>query len=97
MTSTDLDGHDLADLHPAPSPHPDGQVHDREIREHLTAALDQLSGAERSAFVMRHFEDMSIREIGAVLKLKENATKNTIFRAVRKLRELLQPALGEPS
>ncbi len=50
---------------------------------------------ERTAFVMRHFEDLSIREISSSLKLKDNATKNTIFRAVKKLRQVLAPALGD--
>lgn len=77
------------------SPGPDTMVQRREIREQLTAALDQLSAAERTAFVMRHFEDMSIKDIGTALKLKDNATKNTIFRAVQKLRKALEPALGE--
>jgi RNA polymerase sigma-70 factor (ECF subfamily) len=53
-----------------------------------------MSGNERTAFVLRHFEGMPLEEIGSILGIKTNATKNTIFRAVTKLRERLQPFTG---
>jgi DNA-directed RNA polymerase specialized sigma24 family protein len=37
---------------------------------------------------------MSIEEIGRVMGLRSSATKNHIFRAVRKLRARLQPLRG---
>jgi DNA-directed RNA polymerase specialized sigma24 family protein len=37
---------------------------------------------------------MPLEEIGGILGIKMNATKNTIFRAVTKLREQLQPFTG---
>jgi RNA polymerase sigma-70 factor, ECF subfamily len=46
---------------------------------------------ERAAFTLRHIEGMSIEEIGSVLGLKSNATKHSIFRAVRKMRAALAP------
>ena len=46
---------------------------------------------ERTAFVLRHFEGQSIDEIGSVLGLRTNATKHSIFRAVRKMRVALEP------
>ncbi len=57
--------------------------------------MELLSPTERTAFVLRHQQGMSIREIGAVLESSDNAVKNTIFRAVRKLRERLQPLATE--
>jgi RNA polymerase sigma-70 factor (ECF subfamily) len=50
-----------------------------------------MSTLERSAFVLRHFEGMSIEEIGRALDLDQSAAKHSIFRAVRKLREALAP------
>ncbi len=88
-------GTSVLDVIPATRESPDVHVQGREIREQITAALGQLTVAERAAFVMRHFDDMPIREVGAALKLKDNATKNTIFRAVQKLRKALEPALGD--
>jgi RNA polymerase sigma-70 factor (ECF subfamily) len=65
------------------------------MRVGVTDALDRgmraLSGNERTAFVLRHYEGLSIDEISAVLGTQVSATKNTIFRAVRKLRQVLEP------
>ncbi len=57
--------------------------------------MASLSTTERTAFVLRHFEEMSIKDIGATLGLKDNATKNTIFRAVQKIRRILTPVMGD--
>ena len=62
-----------------------------ELRKQMEQALAALSAAERTAFVMRHWEGCGIEEIAAVLKSSSNATKNTVFRAVQKLRHALQP------
>jgi RNA polymerase sigma-70 factor (ECF subfamily) len=50
-----------------------------------------LSKTERAAFVMRHLEGKSIDEIAGVLGQNPNATKNSIFRAVQKMRQQLEP------
>ena len=63
----------------------------RRIDERVQAAMDGLSDQERSAFVMRHFEGLSIDEIGRVLDLKTSAAKHSVFRAVQKLRRALEP------
>ena len=65
-----------------------------EVKRRFEAALGELSVQERTAFEMRHFEGMSIEQIGAVLELGDSATKNSIFRAVRKLRGALEPLVG---
>ncbi|MBP9826815.1 MAG: RNA polymerase subunit sigma-24, partial [Thermoanaerobaculia bacterium] len=45
----------------------------------------------RAAFVLRHYEGRSIAEISSTLGKRDNATKQSIFRAVRKLRAALAP------
>jgi RNA polymerase sigma-70 factor (ECF subfamily) len=62
-----------------------------ELREQVAAAMERLSGNERTAFVLRHFEGMPVEEIGKTMGIQVNAAKHTIFRAVRKLREALEP------
>ena len=62
-----------------------------ELREQVAAAMERLTGNERTAFVLRHFEGMPVEEIGRTLGIQVNAAKHTIFRAVRKLRESLEP------
>lgn len=82
------------DTLPANDPAPDRLVFSVEVKEKVAAAMESLGRLERAAFVLRHFEGYSIEEIGRTLGLKESATKNSIFRAVQKLRRALEPALG---
>jgi len=69
------------------------QAHGTEIRNAVARAMESLSANERTAFVLRHFEGMSIDEIGRALGTKVNATKHTVFRAVQKLRQELEPLI----
>ncbi|HYM59799.1 MAG TPA: RNA polymerase sigma factor [Thermoanaerobaculia bacterium] len=62
-----------------------------EVSRQVSAAMDRLSGNERTAFILRHYEGMPVEEIGKVLGIQVSAAKHTIFRAVRKLRESLEP------
>ncbi len=73
---------------------PDRLVLGSEMQRAVAEAMRALSGNERTAFVLRHFEGMPLEEIGEVLGTRLNATKNTVFRAVRKLRQQLQPFTG---
>ena len=72
-------------------PQPDRLLLSRELQERVGAAMQSLSGNERTAFVLRHFEGMPVEEIGRTLGIQVNAAKHTIFRAVRKLRASLEP------
>jgi RNA polymerase sigma-70 factor (ECF subfamily) len=62
-----------------------------EVQERISSAMTGLSAMERAAFTLRHFEGRSIEEISQSLGLKTNATKHSIFRAVRKMRLALEP------
>ena len=76
---------------PARDPSQDRLVFSAEVQEKVNSALGQLSALERAAFVLRHFEGLSIQEISRRLGLRTNATKHGIFRAVQKLRRVLAP------
>ena len=76
---------------PAPDAGPERQALAAEIRQRTDAALAELSPSERAAFVLRHYEGRSIAEISSAHGKRDNATKQSIFRAVRKLRSALAP------
>jgi RNA polymerase sigma-70 factor (ECF subfamily) len=79
---------------PSLNPGPDRVAFSGQVQGHVQAALGELSDQERMAFVLRHFEGMSIVEIGNVLGTNTNATKHSIFRAVQKLRRSLEPLVS---
>lgn len=82
----------VASTHPGP----ERALLSSQISESVQAALDELSSQERTAFVLRHFEGMSIEEIGEALGTGASATKHSIFRAVQKLRRSLEPLVSAP-
>jgi RNA polymerase sigma-70 factor (ECF subfamily) len=76
---------------PSPEPAPDRLLLSGELKHKMESVLASLSPQVRTAFVLRHYEGMSIEQIGSVLGLKGSATKNSIYRAVQKLRKELEP------
>jgi RNA polymerase sigma-70 factor (ECF subfamily) len=74
---------------------PERQMLSTEVQERIGSAMSSLSNMERAAFVLRHFEGQSIDEISRELGLKTNATKHSIFRAVRKMRAALEPLVAQ--
>jgi RNA polymerase sigma-70 factor, ECF subfamily len=88
------DERDILQTIPVNAPGPDRIAHSNQVQARVNEALDELSDQERTAFVLRHFEGMSIEEIGSVLGTSTNATKHSIFRAVQKLRRSLEPLVG---
>ncbi|OYW12968.1 MAG: hypothetical protein B7X34_01125 [Acidobacteriia bacterium 12-62-4] len=73
------------------APTPERLVSSKLLGERIAGAMEQLSPHERVAFTMRHYDGVPLVEIGESLGLSENATKQSIFRAVRKLRRALLP------
>ena len=62
---------------------------------HPVAVIAQpIATSARTAFVLRHYEGLSIEEIGGTLGINNNAAKHSVFRAVQKLRRALEPAVG---
>jgi RNA polymerase sigma-70 factor (ECF subfamily) len=85
---------DILQSIPETGPGPDRMLYGSQVKERVDAALNGLSAQERTAFVLRHFEGLSIEEIGQTLGTGTNATKHSIFRAVQKLRKSLEPVVG---
>lgn len=60
-----------------------------EIRAMQEIAMHGLSPTERTAFVLRHLEDRTTEEIAAVMGIPPNTAKQSVYRAVQKLRRRL--------
>lgn len=55
----------------------------------LDEAMQSLDEADRSAILLRYFENKSLREVGAALGASEDAAQKRVTRAVERLREFL--------
>ncbi|WP_348267311.1 RNA polymerase sigma factor [Edaphobacter paludis] len=80
----------LVDSHPGP----ERQLLDREAATLRNDALATLTPMERTAFTLRHMEDLPIAEIATALNVPANSAKQAVFRAVAKLRRSLAPLAG---
>jgi len=85
---------DLMHSVPSGDPAPDRLAMAGQTRRRVAEAMNELSAVERAAFVMRHFEGVSMEEIGRVLGCQTGAAKHSVFRAVHKLRQALEPLTG---
>jgi RNA polymerase sigma-70 factor, ECF subfamily len=88
------DERDVLQTIPVNAPGPDRIAQSNQVQARVNEALNELSDQERTAFVLRHFEGLSIDEIGETLGTGTNATKHSIFRAVQKLRRSLEPLVS---
>jgi len=73
------------------APGQERELYGSEMQHKIALAMKRLTPSERAAFVLRHFEERPIKEVAAMMRQTDNATKQAIFRAVRKLRSALQP------
>ncbi|MDA7510178.1 sigma-70 family RNA polymerase sigma factor [Verrucomicrobia bacterium] len=56
------------------------------VAEHLEEAMSQLKEGDRSALVLRYFEDRNLREVGCELGISEDAARMRVNRALEKLK-----------
>jgi RNA polymerase sigma factor, sigma-70 family len=85
---------DPLDTLPAPGPTPDRMAMSDQARSRIAGALEELSAAEKTAFVLRHFENLGIEEVSRVMECRPGAARHSVFRAVQKLRRALKPLVS---
>jgi RNA polymerase sigma-70 factor (ECF subfamily) len=81
----------LIDLGSSPSRH----LLRQELRQRVRMAVGRLSADDREVLVLRHLEQMPVREVAAVLGVGEGAVRMRLVRALARLRDLLDLDLGE--
>ena len=62
------------------------------LRRRIDEALAKISRRERAAFVLRHYHDLTVKEIAETLGVSLGAAKSYLFRALRKLQKELAKA-----
>ncbi|TXD38536.1 sigma-70 family RNA polymerase sigma factor [Lujinxingia vulgaris] len=72
----------------------DEAAENRELREQILAAIDQLDPKYQAAFLLREIEGLSLDEIATVLELSTGAVKTRLHRARLFLQAALEPYLG---
>ena len=65
---------------------PERSLWNRQLKQKIEGALQDLTPRERMVFELRHYQGMRLRTIGEILDTTEEAAKNCLFRATQKMR-----------
>ncbi|HVM62194.1 MAG TPA: sigma-70 family RNA polymerase sigma factor [Verrucomicrobiae bacterium] len=68
---------------------PEDDIPWNQLTPHLDQSVAALSKTDRSAILLRFYEQKSLREVGQQLGLSEDAAKKRVTRAIEKLRKSL--------
>ena len=68
---------------------PSGVLMEQERRQGLEKALRNMDALDREILVLRHFEELTNKEIAELLGLQPTAASNRYFRALQKLKQMV--------
>lgn len=85
--SGELEQSDPVDLAIDPSASPHDQLQARETAEQMQQLLSRLPARQKAVFVLRHMEELPLKEIAAMLNLSEGTVKSHLHRAVSLFRK----------
>ncbi|MBN2009340.1 RNA polymerase sigma factor [candidate division KSB1 bacterium] len=81
---------DLTDVIPAEDEHsPEKMAEAVMMQTHIQAALNKLSPRERTVFTLRHYQDLSLKEIADIMDVRIGTVKSTLFRAIQRMQKAL--------
>jgi len=65
-----------------------------DLKAVLARSVDRLAERQRTIFLMRHVNQMGNEEIARALNISTGTVKSLHFKAIRRLRALMEPHLG---
>lgn len=80
----------------SPQPTPEAALLNEEAERERERAMNLLTPMERTAFILRHIEEQPVSVIAKALGVTANSARQTLFRAVVKLRRELGPPRNTP-
>jgi len=72
---------------------PFADVHDRELRENMSKAINELTPEHKAVIVLRTIEGMSYKDIGEILGCSEGTVMSRLHYARKKLQDKLRAYL----
>ena len=80
---------DGAGLPSGASPDPALTAESSQLQARISRALENVSPQEKAVFLLRHYDDLMLKDIASSLGLSIGSVKSYLFRAVRKLQKEL--------
>ena len=69
----------------------DSSLLDVEMSDLIKDAIEELPPQQKAVVILRHYQDKKIREIADIMELNEGTVKGYLFRAMRTLKDKLEP------
>ncbi len=91
MPKDDMDGLSA----PPNTSNPDNSHQRIEVREKLEQVLDTLTKRQRMIFILKHYQELSIKEIAEYMDCSEGSVKKQLFRAVSAMKKHFKRFLTE--
>ena len=85
----------LRDNHPPGTPGPDQSAESALLRQYIQRALTSLTHQERTVFILRHYHDLTLKQIAETMQIADGTVKSYLFRAIQRLRKELAPLRGD--
>ena len=70
------------------SRHPDASAHQRNLRDVLHRALQEIPEEQRVVVIMKEYQGLKFREIAEALELPINTVKSRVYYGLKALRKL---------
>ena len=93
VQTTGIDAQEMASFLPSGSITPERALLAREKVKQLWQVLDTLSVKQRTIFMMKFSEEMSIEDISAVLDMKSTTVRTHLHRALKAVRGRLEAGI----
>ncbi len=89
LTGKDLQESGMAETLPAPDQPPDAALQQSEQNDRLQQALEQLTEADREIIMLRHFSEMSFKEIAQQFDIPIGTALARVHRGLKKLKAIM--------
>lgn len=76
-------------LPPRGADDPGAEIEASQLQARIARALEKVSPQEKAVFVLRHYDDLKLKDIAETLDLSVGSVKSYLFRAVHKLQKEL--------
>jgi RNA polymerase sigma-70 factor (ECF subfamily) len=86
---------ELDDAIPSSLPSPRANYRRTEIRQHINAALAQLTPEHRAVIVLKEIEDLQYHEIAEILGISVGTVMSRLFYGRKKLQSILRPIYNQ--
>ena len=74
---------------------PEHAIRIKEIRTKLDLTLSKIPKGQRMVFILRHYQQLSVKEIADIMKCSEGSVKKQLFRAFQMVKKHFQSLFKE--